>query len=366
MKKRILITSVGSLIGKCILDCIESRREYFYVIGTNSIADSVFNFECDKVLLSPKLSDKSYGAWIESIIKSELPDVIFPGRDDDVVFLSKLAHSKTEFSKMIKLGDPNIAEVMRDKFRMYDWCKRHQLSVAESFNYNADYSSVELKKFIELAGFPMIAKPKEGFGSNGVLFIRNEHELSKLPPGSSFLLQEFLGEPPDLKPYSDLIQIGIPLFLQVPDKFQYAAQCIIKPDGSLTEQLYSVSEMVLGRVERFTPIKHAAFEQLVSQFCHVLYDQGWVGVVNIQARPDKNSTWKVHEINLRFSGGTASRYLLGFDELGNFFQTFFPEWNIPHHGKAIDYNLSIVRYLNEFKLDHAKIDSFKHHKQWQK
>jgi carbamoyl-phosphate synthase large subunit len=326
----------------------------------------VFNFECDKVLISPKLSDTNYRPWIESIIKSENPDVIFPGRDDDVVFLSTLADSNTEFAKIIKLGAPGVAEVMRDKFKMYDWCKVHQLPVAESFNFNAGYSSVDLQKFIEMAGFPIIAKPKEGFGSNGVLFIRNKHELSKLPTNSSFLLQEYLGESPDLKPYSDLIDIGIPLFLQVPDKFQYAAQCIIKPDGSISEQLYSVSEMVMGRVERFTPIKEAAFEQLVAQFCRVLFDQGWVGVVNIQARPDKNGTWKVHEINLRFSGGTASRYLLGFDEIGNFLQIFYPDWNIPHHGKPIDYNSSIVRYLNEFKLDHAKIDSLKHHKQWQK
>ncbi|MCB9080456.1 MAG: hypothetical protein H6555_01975 [Lewinellaceae bacterium] len=367
MKKiKLLIVSVGSLVGKCILDCIDSRRERFHVIGINSLAESPMNYRCDEVYLAPPINDERFEPWFRDFVARQQPDIILPGRDDDIVFLANFRANTPELEARIPCGQPGIAKIIRDKVLTYRWAKTHQLPFAESLWFDSEPSLEILTAFAERVGFPIIAKPKFGFGSRGV-FILDDHEaLATVALSPETIFQEFLGPVPDLSIPKQMLKQGVPLFFQVNDDFQYAAQTLIRPDGTRTPTFISISKMVLGRLEHFAHHQDAAIEALTEQYCTQLYKDGWVGPVNLQCRQDRQGVWKVHELNLRFSGGTSSRLLLGYDEIGNLLASFYPALEVPIHSTETHPDDYVVRFLSDYYLSHADIGELQAKGHWKK
>ncbi|NHZ84916.1 MAG: hypothetical protein GWP19_03435, partial [Planctomycetia bacterium] len=87
---KLLITSVGSLLGQNILDSIESRRNLINVIGMNTVIENPRNFRCDTVYYVNKTDSCNFEKDFTTIIEKENPDFILPGRDEDCVFLSDI------------------------------------------------------------------------------------------------------------------------------------------------------------------------------------------------------------------------------------------------------------------------------------
>lgn len=88
---RIAITSVGSLVGQNILDSLEGRREGIEVVGVNSVAAAAGNFRCDRAYLAPPASRSGeYLDRLAAVLNEEKPDLVLPGRDDDVLALARL------------------------------------------------------------------------------------------------------------------------------------------------------------------------------------------------------------------------------------------------------------------------------------
>ncbi len=54
---RLLILSVGSLLGQNVLDALEGRRERVHVIGASLAADNARLFRCDTAYLTPPTDD---------------------------------------------------------------------------------------------------------------------------------------------------------------------------------------------------------------------------------------------------------------------------------------------------------------------
>lgn len=54
---KLLLMSVGSLVGQNILDSVENRHEKLYVIGINSVASNPRNFRCDITYLTTIISN---------------------------------------------------------------------------------------------------------------------------------------------------------------------------------------------------------------------------------------------------------------------------------------------------------------------
>ncbi|MSU48243.1 MAG: hypothetical protein EXS37_03985 [Opitutus sp.] len=93
-RARILITGVGSLIGQNLLNALETRRACVDVVGTNAAIDSTRVLRCDRTHLVPRNDQPGYATRLSEIIREESPDLVFPGRDPDVVVLSELAKSR--------------------------------------------------------------------------------------------------------------------------------------------------------------------------------------------------------------------------------------------------------------------------------
>lgn len=364
---KILITSVGSLLGQNILESIESRRNLFEVIGINSTVGNTRNYRCDKVYLVSRTDSAFFEEDFLRIYNEEKPDFILPGGDGDSVFLSEIKSKyPKEFANKIPLGSSLIPRMMQDKYETHLFCKANHLPFADTFLYKNNADGDGLRFFIEKYGFPLIVKPRQGFGSHGVYFVLEDSQIEEFMKEDDVLFQEFLGNPEDIFKYKDIFKKGIPLFFQVPEESQYTAQFIIKADGTMSEVFVTINTMVFGRNEYIEQVFDKDIEQLATHFSKKFYENGWFGPVNIQLKQDRNGHWKVYELNSRNSGSTSARLLLGFDEIGLLTDAFIPEFKIPNLSQKIPVKGCVYKYLFDDLLLREDATELENSRKWEK
>ncbi len=177
---KLLITSVGSLLGQNILDSIESRRNMLNVVGIDASAENPRNFRCDTVYLIHKSDSPHFETDFNEIIEKEKPDFILPGRDGDSIFLADLKSKYPEkFANKIPFGSSYIPSIMLDKHKSSEFCKKNQLPFADTLFYNNESDKAVLNTFIDKHGFPLVVKPREGFGSHSVYYVLNHEQVNE-------------------------------------------------------------------------------------------------------------------------------------------------------------------------------------------
>lgn len=314
-----------------MLDVLEARRDKLTVIGLNSVAEAPNNFRCDRIYLVPETdAHSSFLVRFKEILDVEHPDLILPGRDEDVCFLSDFKEQNAAWAEAIPCGNADLARKIIDKYDTFLWAQQQGLPFAESLLYQQN-NPAALERFIESTGFPLLAKPRQGFGSRDIFFLQSITDIEAMAASEGdLLLQEYLGDPTFLTPYFRDYRRGMPLFFQVPETQQFAAQGLIEPDGKVGAVFCSQSTLIFGRTERFSNYTHPDLIQLFKDYARALSEAGWRGVVNLQAKPQHTTGhWKAFELNLRMSGGTACRLDLGFDEMHHLMQAYYPQLRFP-------------------------------------
>src|SRR5207248_638867 len=113
---RLLILSAGSLLGQNILDALEHRRRQIEVIGADAQAENGRLFRCDRAYLVPPIEEETaFEKRLLEVIALEEPDLIIPGRDHDVLFLSQFRSRQPQWASRIPCGTYEAARIMQDK-----------------------------------------------------------------------------------------------------------------------------------------------------------------------------------------------------------------------------------------------------------
>ena len=358
-KIKILQLSAGSLIGKGLLDTLASRRTFCELTAINTSADSAHLYQFDNIYLAPESNSNEFESFLIDIISKVEPNLILPGRDDDVVLLSVLAEKHENIRRIVCQGSATLAKIIRDKYTTYNWTKKHKLPFVESFFYQHG-NDKELHEFVDKVGFPIISKPREGFGSNGVFVATTMAQIKTLCDLPGIMFQKFLMVPRELDDLISRCHMAIPLHYQIADEQQFAGQTFITETGDILPIFTSVSKMVLGRCEGLEVIKEPDLERITKDYAQALSSDGWIGPVNVQYKKNENEQWLAHEINLRMSGGTSSRLLLGYDEIGNLLNAFRPNDELPNLSHSLK-NDKVVRMLGDHLLERdAKLLLEKH------
>lgn len=330
---RLLVLSLGSLVGKNILDCIETRKEDFCVIGTNTAVFSPHLQRANTLYTIPKTFASGHLETILTIIECEQPDLILPGRDDDVLFLAALTESHPELRPRIVCGASAMAGIICDKLKTAEFAQLHQLPMAASCLVQSEADLAHVEVFANKAGWPLICKQPRGFGSNAVKILPDLQTLNQALPvlleQGPCLLQEYLNPPANLEHYLEQWRLAPPLFFQIPETSQYAAQTVIAPDGSFAEFCLTLNTNVMGRTEYSERVEIPELEQFARQWAHALSQNGWRGSLNLQCKQDQNKQWKLFELGGRLTGSSSARLWMGYDEIALLLQAFRPDLNYP-------------------------------------
>ncbi|HHB52113.1 MAG TPA: hypothetical protein ENK75_03590 [Saprospiraceae bacterium] len=313
MKKTIMITSVGSLVGKNILDSLHANRENLRIIATNSAVEAAENFRCDKTFLVPLTeNEKAFIDQLMNIINEEHPKLVIPGRDDDIVILARLKELMPEHKEIFLTGSEKFAHIMDNKVESYKFAQQYGLPFAPTIQSATQQAKSESRELIEKFGFPLIAKPSKGNGSRGIWIVLNQEQLDNIIEKPDFALQPLFGQRQDIQLDTTL---GIPFFWEIPEKCLHAVQVLITKDGKVGPSLGFISEMVGGKCERVDLCEDPELLETANKFAECAAQEGWRGTFNIQLKKDPKYGFQAIEMNGRFSGGTSARYYLGFDEV---------------------------------------------------
>jgi carbamoyl-phosphate synthase large subunit len=320
---KILIVSVGSLVGQNILETLNSKRKKMKVIGTDASPEAANLYRCDTAYLVPMTDEdpEIFKETLLEIISQEKPDLIIPARDHDAVVLSKLRISHPHLVKNIVCGDLESIRIMQDKWKSYQFSVHHGLPFVPSAISNPDTDHAEVKQLVNDYGFPLLVKPRAGYGSLGVYLIVDEDQLSNALNNQEVIVQQYLDSGDNLKLLKKQIETqGIPLFISL-ESDKYSTQTFVKSDKSFTPFFCTIHKMVMGRSLEVIPFRDKEISNISERFAEAFAEQGWVGPLNIQFQKDPSGEYYAFEFNGRFTGATAARYFLGYDEINNTIQS---------------------------------------------
>lgn len=159
----ILITAIGKRV-----QLIKHLKQSFRVVGTDaSLLNPAKNF-VDVFYQIPRYTEENYIEELLKICLKEDVKLIIPLFEKEFLTLSK---SREKFeSKGIKLllSDEKVIKICNEKFSTYEFFKNSGIITPKSYI---------IEEVAGLQEFPLIIKPKDGMGSEGVYRIYNEKEL---------------------------------------------------------------------------------------------------------------------------------------------------------------------------------------------
>ncbi len=312
--KTILLLSGGSQVAQFIASSLQNRREHIRIVATNSIADDPELWAYDRVYLAPptSLEPDAYRARLLDIIARESPAMIIPCRDDDIEPLAQMAEADAALRSSSVCGPSGISRAFGDKWLSYELAREQGLSFAESCLVNE--SPETLQTFVERVGFPVIAKPRDGFSSKGIFLIDSWDQVLRMRDRGNYVLQEFLGAPDQFEKFkTDLLQIGVPLFHTLHGQ-KHSIELMFSPDSTAHGVFATYNEQRF-RARYVRPNVEAATLALGEACNRVFSKLGWRGPLNVQCQLDRHGVVKIHEFNGRYGALAAERALLGYDEV---------------------------------------------------
>lgn len=187
MAKRVLITSIGTATGICVIKALR-KDPTIYIVGCdintpNRIAGSSM---CDEFYSVPFVTDKdAYINRLLEICNYEKIDVIFPLMDSEVELLSLM---KNKFQAKIWVSSFDTVETCNDKYKMSLFCYANGFPHPQtSIVINKDKINSFMFKF------PLMVKPRGGVGSAGIFKVDSFDELRiTLDKVSHAILQEYI------------------------------------------------------------------------------------------------------------------------------------------------------------------------------
>jgi hypothetical protein len=319
MKKTILFLSGGSLVALGLLQILEGRRSDLRIVATNSVAEDVGLWDYDRVVLVPATfaDPAAYRAKVLQIVRDEGVDLIVPCRDDDIVALAEMAEVHAEIRNISIVGSSSVAKPIADKWLSYEFSREHDLPFADSFIAGVG-SPQEFARRVE---YPILAKPRDGFSSQGVLLIENEAQFERALQRPNYVFEEYLDKPENYWAFKQTIERdGMPLFYLL-QGLKHSMQLLFSPDSELLSGYSTYNQQFMN--SRKLTMNHDTQTQAVLERCAAVFAKlKWRGPMNIQCQMDKNGQLKIHEFNGRFSGPQPERWLMGKDDVALAIEAF--------------------------------------------
>lgn len=308
MKRKLLITSAGSLVGQCLLDCLADQRQDWFIAGTNSVALARNLYACDRAWLVPPAAEaEGVLEAMRRILREEAPDVVIPARDEDLPLLAALS---ADFPASRFLGPPApLAGIFNDKLESRRFAAAAGLPFAASA-----FAAAELEALLAEYGFPLLAKPRwNGHASKDVYLVNNQSQIQLLLAEEQFVFQPLLNPATLGGRLAGLGQKGLPWVFSMND-LKYVAELVIGEAGALIS--LAAAEMRFEAGGKFWRVlEDSAIDAVARAYARELGQRGYRGPLNLQGKLLADGSFMPFELNGRFTGSANARALLGYNQV---------------------------------------------------
>lgn len=348
---RILITSVGSLVGWTLLAALHPIRSRLTVIGCNTLSASPPLFDCDRVYLVPNTSEaNAYREALRRIVGRERPDLVIPGRDEELAILSELSTDPEWSTTRVLVPPRELVAVFNDKLETARFAARHGLPFARTACEPA-----EITVLAETCGFPLVVKPRAGgHASKAVRIVTSPAQLQAATAIGGMLVQECLNPETIHGIDSFAPEAGVPLHYAVSD-LRHAAEWLLDDNGEILslQGVVSLTEGPLSMSMRLTD--DASLREVATNYARVLAKAGHRGVANIQGKSLIDGRFVPFELNGRFTGSAGARAFLGCNQIAQAVRHFL--WQEPHSDAPIYPNTTVLRSTIYQGVDQTAMDT---------
>jgi carbamoyl-phosphate synthase large subunit len=278
---------------------------------TNPISAGFYLSDAHEVL--PEVENQSYTTRLFEIISKHNIGILMPSSGHDIYNFSRNKGNLLDRGAVAVVSDEDTMEKCRDKMETFTFLSQ---------KFASPYTTVDANKIIE---FPLIAKPRFGKGSKGVVKIDNDDDLKYVQSkNDNLIFQEYLpGTEYTIDVLSDLERepiIAVPR-IRLQTKAGISTIGKIVKDDSISETCKSI----------------AKYLKIIGPCC-------------IQMKETKDGILKVVEVNPRLGGGTIFTALAGAN---------FPSMILDMvKGKKVEppviSEITVVRYFEEIVVENGK------------
>jgi carbamoyl-phosphate synthase large subunit len=272
---KVLVTGAGGMIGIGIAKSLRFEfKKKIKIEGTDcsKFAPTFFlPYLLDGFSIVPKAKDRNYIPKMLSLAKRKKIDIIFPGTDHEILPLSQ--EKKLFEKKGIKIivSPPDTIKICNDKWLTYKELK-NKLPIVQSFLPPFSKN----KSLARKVGFPLIIKPRFGWGSRDIYKAGSASEIKVL-----------------------LNKVKKPVIQKWLKGEEYTIDGLVNKDGKAVCVIPRKRMKTIAGVSSLgVTVKDKKLINLGEKISDVLRIQG---PFNFQVRKDRNKYF-ILEINPRFAG----------------------------------------------------------------
>lgn len=329
MKKNILVTGAGALLGQGILRLLQVADFPKKIYTADPDIRSTGHWLGDYALTIPKVNDPGYIDAIKNLITEYQIDAILVGTDVELPLLAKHKDAfLRDYNCRVIVSNEKVVAIANDKFLTAAFLEQNGFPFPYSVMANDKQKLVEIG---EKLGFPLFAKPFDGARSLGIRKIENHQELMEIyDPQSNLVVQQFLSE----------------------EEGEFTSGCVVV--GGKCKAIVSMRrDLRDGNTYRaYIDSETSKYDSYIRPIAEKLNPDG---PVNFQFRI-LNGKPVIFEINGRFSGTTPLRHFFGFNEVEAVlkYYLFGQEIAAPELKNGI-----VLRTWSDLFIESSDFDAFK-------
>ena len=282
MTLRVAVTGIGGDVGRGTLQGLRRNSphcEPIWILGLDANPEADASALVDAQVQLPLVKEAGYVEALATALRAHRIDVLLPGVDSEILVLSRARRALEASGALTVLAPESLVEAADDKLRTFEFLVAKGIGVPTTCDAACP---VEI-------GFPIIAKPRTGHGSQGISLLSDLSALRKfLDDGPrNYCLQRHIDGPE--------ITVG----------FLYDAH------GVMCDAIAMERSLENGRTTRAVLVQTPEILRFVEDFGRKV---SGIGAVNVQLRWSAQEGPMVFEINARLSGSTDIRVALGSND----------------------------------------------------
>lgn len=320
--KTILVSGASGIVGYGILKSLKGTGKDYKLIGTTIYQDSVAQGFCDIFEKAPSTDCFNYIDWLINVINKHQVDLLMPGIEADMYkWTDHISEIKNTGAKIL-LNNPELIALCKDKWIFFEALKMHNLPCLIDSSLNPNF-----KFLLESFGLPFLLKPRRGFGSKGIVKVKDEIDYAKYKSevGTILMAQPIVGD----------------------DEEEYTTSAFCDGQGGFCASMTLRRKLSKdGFTEKAEVCEINGVSDVLDSLCKIFKP---IGPTNFQFRLHAG-TLKLLEINPRISSATSIRSAFGYNEcqmaVDFFLDNRLPEKPLIKKGRAVRYMEDFIFYEN--------------------
>lgn len=164
----LLLTSIGKRI-----ELIGHLKSCFRVIGVDASLENPAKFFADSFYRVPGCREKGYVEELLAVCEREAVSLLVPLYEPEFSILNAARERFEKSGVKLVLSEEPVTEICNDKRKTAAFFKKYDIPAPETF----DDRKVKAIMAGEQAEYPLVIKPADGMGSEGIFFVKNRREL---------------------------------------------------------------------------------------------------------------------------------------------------------------------------------------------